>query len=290
MAYKVGQFYYFGDKDLNHISKLGVSATAARITHNYDLFPDGTIKPNLVIYDEALTLSSNEKFRPEEVYFFRCDIQRKPYEQIFYVSLYNSVGSDSSTEENPKQFLKKIIVAPGSFSEWVTYDFVFVPIALDTELRVEFDSILFELQLSPNDFIDGSKISHIIYRQLGTVNNIINKCTERDSILKLGIQSHPGLSLCINREEMKLSRTGIFELRDGVLPIDFFSVIVGGEESFEEEMEEYKQTLKEAFEAVSEKTEKEKREKYAEYESIAYVDEVEFGKADAFTLDYGYEE
>lgn len=216
-------------------------------------------------------------------YYFRCQIKRMVGEQKFTVKLVNfSDGSTGAVE----QFVKTIIVQGGDREEWVNVEFIFHPV-------IAFDTILFQLQRDISDYRDMVRYPKICYQQLGSINNIITtKVEDGATLLKIGVQSHPGLSMCINGEEIRISRTGIFELRNGVLPVKFFSVtnpasentsaVVDWEESINEEIEQIENdpTLSPA-------------EKEARYRAI--TSECFFGTAktytiDAFTLDYMYED
>ena len=134
--------------------------------------------------------------------------------QTFVIKLIN-FNNTSSTE----QFIKQITVQGGNREEWVNIEFIFNPV-------VTFDTILFQLQRTIDDYQGVIRYPKIAYQQLGSINNIINsKIGNNISLLKIGVQSHPGLTMCINGEEIHVSRSGIFELKNGILPISFFSVV-----------------------------------------------------------------
>ena len=60
-----------------------------------------------------------------------------------------------------------------------------------------------------------------IVDSFGTISNIItdylNPYIENMGRLKqIGVQSHPGLEMCINGEMIRVGRTGIYEINHGI--------------------------------------------------------------------------
>lgn len=306
MAYKIGQYHYNSKSgiELDYMTPVQSTVTAERFKYRQDIqVEEINLYKTLTLDNEGL--KSETPFNSDTLYYFKGEIQKKSYEQVFYVKLVSRT-SDIYSEKGAEQFLKRIVIPIGDVTEWVPVEFTFSPVGLDQ--TVSFNTILFELQVDYSDFVAGvPKTAHIIYLQLSTVNNIIKKVQNNmigsndDQItpfIKLGIQSHPGLPLCINEEEMKLSRTGMLEFRDGMIPIYFFSLLMGGQESAStlQEVEAYKAELAEYFTDIDQslnfnQQEQERRKRYAEKYSCSFVDRpVSYASADSFTLDYGYEE
>ena len=115
--------------------------------------------------------------------------------------------------EQKAQFIKKINIAaissdPGS--AFADVEFIFTAAA-------DFDAIVFELARTAG----GTITPIIVYQELSTIGNILNG----DIAVKMGIQSKPGLLMCINGQEIRIGKTGIYEMRNGVVKATQFSVV-----------------------------------------------------------------
>ena len=154
-------------------------------------------------------------------YYFHGRIKRMKGDipQTFDIKLVNY---DDETEK--EQFIKTIVIVGGETeSEWVNVDFIFTPI-------VDFDTILFKLYRDSN-LKDRYPI--IIYEELSIINNILSKILklENQPLIKIGIQSNPGLLMCINGQSIMIGKSGIYELRNGIIKVNTFSVVNPADET-----------------------------------------------------------
>jgi hypothetical protein len=51
------------------------------------------------------------------------------------------------------------------------------------------------------------------------------------NFIKMGIQSRPGLMMAINGEEIRIGRSGIYEIKNGTILVNNFSVVAGATET-----------------------------------------------------------
>lgn len=144
-------------------------------------------------------------------YYFHAKVKRMDTVQTFNIKLINSDFLDKT------QKIKKFIVQEGSENDWVDCEFIFTPAA-------DFDTILFEL-VRDND-TSGGRTPVILYEELSIINNILDPGLEA---VKIGVQSQPGLMMCINGQEIRVGRSGIYELRNQALKITKFSVVAPAE-------------------------------------------------------------
>lgn len=283
MAYIIGQY--------NHNS---ASADDASFI---DPIKTGTVKRRDNSGDMGVIGSALDPFADEcitdlnlvssECYYFRGQIKRMTDPQTFTIKLVNYKASAVGDVE---QFVKQITVRGGDREEWVSVELIFHPV-------VQFDTILFQLQRTIEDYRECARYPKIAYQQLGTINSIIDSKVGVDvSLLKIGVQSHPGLTLCVNGEEIHTSRTGIFEVKNGVLPVTFFSVVNPATEYNTDEtdvtsVEGWKAYINaqiEAIETDSTLTIEQKEAKYKAINSKCFFGTPKIYKIDAFTLDYMY--
>ena len=195
------------------------------------IIPDGTVRRYTgtsssgtsidVFVNECIQI--NNGLSTNNNYYFHGKIKRMVSDQVFYVKLikYNN----DSQEDTLEQYIKTITVTKGDPNDWLDVEFIFTPYS-DT-----FDTILFELQRTVDDYRVEVRQPILIYEEISLINNIIySKIMAGISLIKMGIQSHPGLLMCINGEEIRISRTGIYEIKNGIILINFFSVVAGADE------------------------------------------------------------
>jgi len=283
MAYIIGQYNHnkvSGD-DNTFIDPI-VSGTVARRANSGDIgISGGSLNP---FTDECIR---NLNLLTSKYYYFRCQVKRMTSEQIFTIKLVNFEQSSAGDVE---QFIKQITIRGGDREEWVSIDFIFHPI-------VQFDTILFQLQRTIDDYRQFSRYPKIAYQQLGSINNIINtKIGNGVTLLKIGVQSHPGLSTCVNGEEIRTSRSGIFEVRNGVIPVSFFSVVNPAIEENTDiddrnSVDGWKAYINQQIENIENDSSLTPAQKEAMYKAIdckCFFGTPKIYSIDAFTLDYMY--
>ncbi len=208
--------------------------------------------------------------------------------QVFTIKLVNY---ESTGTEEVEQFVKQVTIRGGDREEWVSVEFIFHPAA-------QFDTILFQLQRTIADYRQFARTPKIAYQQLGAINSIIDsKIANGVSLLKIGVQSHPGLTLCVNGEEMHVSRSGIYEVKNGVIPVNFFSVVNAAEElnqntSDTTSVEGWKAQVNAAVEEIENDPTLTIEQKEARYKAIdckCFFGTTKIYKIDPFILDYMYD-
>ena len=235
--------------------------------------------------DECLKVS---QFTHSEYYYFRCYVKRMSTQQVFNIKLVNYTHPTEITEE-VEQYLKTVTIQGGNADEWVSVECIFNPV-------IQFDTILFELQRGLEDYRLGARYPLIAYQELGTINNIINtQIRSGSALLKIGVQSCPNLKMCINGEEIYSPRSGIYELRNGIIPISFFSVVNAAQENtstMEDWMAEKGAQALQIEENVEAGiiTREEANELYKEMRSSCFLNTSKSTIIDSFILDYMYEE
>lgn len=175
---------------------------------------------NSTFQDECCYVSSG--FSIAKNYYFHGKIKRMLSPQTFTIKLvnYNQEGRTDVVE----QYIKTIAIGGGDLHEWVDIEFIFTPL-------VVFDTILFELQRTVEDYRDEIRYPIIIYQELSQIENLIStKIGIGTQLIKIGVQSHPGLMMCINGEEIHTPRSGVYELKNGVILVSFFSIVTAAKE------------------------------------------------------------
>lgn len=188
-----------------------------------------TISSAVTFLDNILILSGNNIIKPTELdgvrtknYYIRFKVYKKANPQTIKIKLVNT----NKTSDNI-QVLKSIVVEGGRESDYSSYEIVISP-------NNTYNRILFELQRELEDYNtinqDGTygRICNIYIDRLDEVYNVINHLSSlinKTSLLQIGVQSAPGLLMCINGEEIKVGRSGLYEILNGY-KISFIGFIV----------------------------------------------------------------
>ena len=188
-----------------------------------------TISSAITFVDNILVLSGNNIIKPTESdgvrtknYYIRFKVYKKANPQTIKIKLVNT----NKTNDNI-QVLKSIVVEGGRESDYSSYEIVISP-------NNTYNRILFELQRELEDYNtineDGTygRICNIYIDRLDEVYNVINYLNpliNKSSLLQIGVQSAPGLLMCINGEEIKVGRSGLYEILNGY-KISFIGFIV----------------------------------------------------------------
>ena len=124
---------------------------------------------------------------------------------------------DQSSPDSKMQFIKTITIPTSGNNEYYFLEFIFKPVA-------NFDSILFEIaeegQVRSHRIgcMDISELNNIIYDE-----NYLN--VTGSSLIRFSIQAVPGFLMCLNGEEIRVSRNGIYEVKNGIILINFFTPV-----------------------------------------------------------------
>lgn len=214
MGYIVSQ-YNKGDADNDFFMSPLKNGVPVRVKEKVDISAIGAQSIN-PFENEGIYMEN--KLEASKNYYFHGKIKQKADVQIFYVYL---VEKDNISTEANEQYLKTITIPSGN--EWTDVEFIFTPM-------MGFDTILFKLQRTVIDYTPATcRYPVIIYQELSVVNNLLDKLS-LDILYKIGIQSRPGFLMCINGEEIRVGRSGIYELRNGFVFITFFSAISAAED------------------------------------------------------------
>ena len=258
MSYVLNQYNKVGHKD--------VDCGDAQNLVFMKLIPTGTATKKTQPLDSEIFGEGMESFKDECVkvggglqkninYYFHGKIKRMSTKQSFDIKL---VRFDE--EKGDEQYIKTIDIQPlqEGLNEWYDIEFIFTPAA-------DFDTILFELDRIKIDFTGEVRVPIILYEELSLINNIVTSQIGNEiELLKIGVQSRPGLLMCVNGEEIRVGRTGIYEIRNGVIKVTFFSVCAAAQEKEEVDLSQIE-------------------------ESKCIFDTSKVRTIDTFTLDYMYE-
>ena len=151
MSYIIGQYNHNrGSGDDDGYIELITAGTVKRKSSSSDSEGSASIG---TFQDECIQIGRN--LSPSNYYYFRCYIKRLLSDQIFYVKLVNY---ESIPGETVEQYIKTVTVRGGSPDEWVSFECIFHPV-------VQFDTILFQLQRTLDDYRIGTRYPKIAYQE-----------------------------------------------------------------------------------------------------------------------------
>lgn len=166
--------------------------------------------------EECVKFEHGKALNSENIYYLHAKIKRMTSDMTIYVQLanYNSTPAQRTT-----QYLQTINIQRGNNSEWYDFEIIFKP------LTDNFDCIVFQLQRTVADFSgDGYRVPIILYEELSIIKNFKTNLTD-NRIIKMGIQARPGILMCINGQEIHIGKNGIYEIRNGIIYVDYFSIV-----------------------------------------------------------------
>lgn len=261
------------------------------------LIPNGTNRRKAAASDSETSGSSNpfvneccyisSGLAASRNYYFHGRIKRMLSTQTIYIKLINY--EDDTQTDNVEQYIKTINIAAGDVHEWVDIEFVFTPL-------IVFNTILFELKRDVSDYREEIRYPIIAYQELSQVENLITaRIGTGIELIKVGIQSHPGLMMCINGEEIHTPRSGIYELKNGIMLVSFFSIVSPAKEE-ETTLTDWMNTVNDEVDeierrrAAGEITDEEAEALKAAINSRCFFATSKKRIIDSFTMDYMYRE
>lgn len=180
-----------------------------------------TFVDNVISLTDALKPTEQDGIRAKN-YYIRFRIYKKANPQTIIIKLINT-----NKQTDNIQNLRTIVVDAGRETEYNTYEIVIPP-------NNNYNRIKFELQRELEDYnkknSDGTygRICKIEVIRLDEIYNVIDYLTtiiNKSALLQIGVQSAPGLLMCINGEEIRVGRSGLYEILNGY-KVTFIGFIV----------------------------------------------------------------
>ena len=175
-------------------------------------------------YDQCMYLSGANVVSSIYSYYLKFEVTQLP-ETIQEFSI--KLQSDEIAIDDI-QNIRSFIVKQGM--DKTTFELIFTP-------NLNYNQIIFELKRSALDFnINNSngtngRIMDIKILQFDRVINVISSYLAKNyigmtSLKKIGIQGPPGLLFCIDGEEIRIGRSGIYELYNEDISISYIGFII----------------------------------------------------------------
>ena len=212
-SYKFGQFRATQNKDYLKNSEYTLN----------DKRVESSLSKGTFFIDKAIDLKPGSILQGRDgpqgtlkSYYLRVKIYKQEKNQAFNVELRNTgLLSDNS------QTVGTIQVESGMPDDYSIFEFVITP----NENR-NFDQIHFELgrnlidyELENPDGTFGRKVN-LEVEKMAEINNLIDilnpSIGNTGALRQIGVQSAPGLMMCINGEQIRVGRSGLYEIKNGL--------------------------------------------------------------------------
>ena len=221
MAYKFGQFRR------NQVSSYSTALT-------YDLSSikeESTLSKEVTFVERVINLSGNNILQSVDStglkrrsYYIRFRIY-KEYEtaQKITIKLINT----EKTEDNV-QTLQTIDIGKGLEEEYDTFEMIISPNGTYNQVKFELNRMVEDYNMKNSDGTYGRYVIMEIeaFNEIYNVMDFLNPSIENKGALKqIGVQGPPGLLMCIDGEEIRIGRSGIYEINNGIT-INFIGFVV----------------------------------------------------------------
>lgn len=179
---------------------------------NDDIFTDYIANVDLPQVDEQ---------GRQQSYYLKFSVNKIDSEQTILLKLVNGEKT---------QNIKIIKIAAGQVSDAVVFETIINP-------NDNYNQIYFELVRTADDYnIKNGRVISLNINKLASIYNIINflnsSIDNKGKLKQIGVQGFPGLLMSINGEEIRVGRTGIYELNFGATISSLGFVIESNDKTF----------------------------------------------------------
>lgn len=163
-------------------------------------------------HDVYINLDNIGVLSPNECYYLKFKIQRrKDSRQDIYLKL------KKSNDDDVEQIVEKFSLNTSENETWSSFEIIFAP-------NDNYNQIIWQLERITQDYSqeypNGRNIE-IQVQQYSQLNDIIdtqlkNRFNNLNSLIKIGVQGPPSMLMCINKEQIRIGRSGIYEINNGM--------------------------------------------------------------------------
>lgn len=207
MDYRFGQFRR--SQFQNYLTPLSYTLDNLRV--------ESSLSKGIYFIDKAVNLLDNNILQAQDgsgkqkSYYIRFKInKRNDSEQTINIRLVNT-----TKEKDNIQTVKTITVEKGSGS--ATFELILSPNDIHSYNEIYFELVreLIDYNIEIDKTTKG-RILNITIERCDDICNIINilssSIENQESLKKIGVQGPPGLLMVINGEEIRIGRSGIYEI------------------------------------------------------------------------------
>lgn len=238
MSYKIGQVRK--NNSVKYLTDLDWVATSVKTAGYSKVFTDYAIELN----------GADQNFNSDYTYYVRFTVKRIHFEgdPRFSESSFGGNGADAGADDPRRmnirlELLKNDGSNTGGTYENGTYQVIEDAVVIDPYIEgYNNEYASFEVIFTPNDsyqylsfILSRNRFDYLAEAPRNDVAEsidfgengdvcIINNILPQKRADKIGIQSHPGMMACVNKEAVRVGRSGVYEIHNGV-PITFVGFV-----------------------------------------------------------------
>ena len=173
---------------------------------------------DLYFYNICGNLSGNNIVNNQDSYYLQFTVkERMDSEQKFYLKLKNNTQS-----EDNEQLIEEFSVPIGN-GNLRYFEVIFTPNATYSEILWDLQRTLLDYQLDDGRIMD---INIIAFTKLiNVISYLKQNYSNMTYLTKIGIQGPPSLLTCINGEQIRIGKSGIYELNNDLIKITYVGFI-----------------------------------------------------------------
>lgn len=218
---------------------------ASKYTNELQYFLDDYITKSemsdaIKFQDKAINLTGNNQLQSTDEtrtkmhsYFLRYKVYKNAdSEQLIKLHLTNTNKTTDNTQK-----LNQVVVPRGDATEFVTFELVITPNATYNQINFILERLADEyLSITPNPDGTFGRMMNIEIEYCEEIINIIDtylnpSINNKGQLKQIGIQGPPGTIMSIDGEEIRIGRSGIYEINNGIT-ISFLGVIVHNNDKY----------------------------------------------------------
>ena len=212
MSYKFGQF---------RKSQLPSYLTPLEYELN-DIRVQSSLSEGIVFVDKCIDLSGDNILQAltssnqQRSYYIRFKVFKQETEQLITVRLINT-----EKEQDNVQTIETIEVPIGNTNDYSTFEFILSPNDNHTynQIYFELNRQLIDFNIENEDGTYGRKMQ-IEVERLDEIYNVIDflqtSIENKRALKQIGVQGPPGMLMSINGEAIRIGRSGLYEINNGI--------------------------------------------------------------------------
>lgn len=181
-----------------------------------------------VFFENAYYDFSNtgNKLNKQNYYYLNFSVKKMNSIQNFYLKLKNLTQSEDDFSDNNEQIIAEFTVPQSTIEDdWTNFEIIIAPNKTYGQLYWDLRRTISNDYLSTSDMqVEGAigRKMTIVINQFAIIKNIVK---DINKIVKIGVQGPPSLLMCINGEQIRIGKTGIFEINEDNVSISFVGFI-----------------------------------------------------------------
>lgn len=174
--------------------------------------------------DICLEMSGDQIVDATSSYYLKFEVSQRPEAaQDFIIKLKNNNVTIDNVQE-----IKTLKVAAGTGK--VSFELIFNPNSKYNQLIFELQRLALDFYLDNGDGTSGRKME-IDILEFSKIINVVDsylkgKFSGLTKLKKIGLQGPPGLMFVLDGEEIRIGRTGVYELYNDNIEISYIGFII----------------------------------------------------------------